>query len=66
MSNLSAFQSFTYIVHLLDHSFVGLGMDDFRADAQTGHVIHETPKQFWRIKKKLRLVSRIHSGRDQL
>ena len=24
-------------------------MDDFRADAQTGHVIHETPKRFWRI-----------------
>ena len=28
-----------------------LSMDDFRADAQTGHVIHETPKRFWRIFK---------------
>ena len=26
-------------------------MDDFRADAQTGHVIHETPKQIWRALK---------------
>ena len=26
-------------------------MDDFRADAQTDHVIHETPKQIWLIFK---------------
>ena len=26
-------------------------MEDFRADAQTDHVIHETPKQIWFIFK---------------
>ena len=29
--------------------FQALAMDDFRADAQTGHVLHESPKQYWRI-----------------
>ena len=29
--------------------FINQTIDDFRVDAQTGHVTHETPKQFRRI-----------------
>ena len=35
-------------------------MNDFRADAQTSHVIHETPKRFWRIFLKMKKKSRFY------
>ena len=44
--------------------FAILIIDDCRGDAQTGHVLHETPKQIWillKIEKKIVILNLVQT-----